>query len=64
MSEKSVLKLQGGITSHSSEEPSSKSLQIINSGESMEKKEPFHTVGGNVNWCSHYREQQEVSLKN
>ena len=20
----------------------------------MEKREPSHTVGGNVNWCSHY----------
>ena len=20
------------------------------------KKKPFYTVGGNVNWCSHYRE--------
>ena len=23
----------------------------------MEKKESFYTVGGNVNWCSHYEEQ-------
>ena len=26
-----------------------KSLQIINSGESVEKKEPSYTVGGNAN---------------
>ena len=26
----------------------------------MEKREPF---GGNVNWCSHYGKQYEVSLK-
>jgi len=32
---------------------SSKSLQIINAGEGVEKKEPFHIVGGSVNWCSH-----------
>ena len=25
-------------------------------GESVEKKEPFYTVGGNVIWCSHYWE--------
>ena len=23
----------------------------------LEKKEPSHTVGGNVNWCSHCGEQ-------
>ena len=23
----------------------------------MEKTEPFYTVGGNVNWCSHCRKQ-------
>ena len=32
-----------------SEWPSSKSLQTINAGESVEKKEPSYTVGGNVN---------------
>ena len=41
-----------------------KSLQIINAGEGVEKREPSYTVGGNVNWCSHYGEQYEVSLKN
>ena len=29
----------------------------------MEKREPSYTVGGNVNWCSHYREQYGDSLK-
>ena len=29
----------------------------------MEKKEPSYTVGGNVNWCSHYGEQYGNSLK-
>ena len=30
----------------------------------MEEREPFsHTVGGNVNWCSHYGEQYGGSLK-
>ena len=23
-------------------------------GEGVEKREPFYTVDGNVNWCSHY----------
>ena len=31
---------------------SSKSLQIINSGEDVERREPSHTVDGNV-WSSH-----------
>ena len=33
-----------------------KSLQISNAGEGAEKKEPSHTVDGNVNWCGHYEE--------
>ena len=41
------------ITSHPSEWSSSKSLQIINAGEGVEKREHSYTVGGNVNWCSH-----------
>ena len=36
---------------------SSKSLQTINAGEGVEKREPSYTVGGNVNWGSHYRKQ-------
>ena len=53
-----------GITSHQSEWPSLKSLQIINAGEGVEKKEPSYTVGGNVNWYSYYGEQYVGSLKN
>jgi len=26
-------------------------------GEGVERREPLCTVGGNVNWYSHYREQ-------
>ena len=44
--------------------PSLKSLQITNGGESVEEGEPSDTVGGNVNWGSHYREQYGGSLKN
>ena len=29
----------------------------------MQKREPSYTVGGNINWCSHYREQYEGPLK-
>ena len=45
-----------------SERLSSKSLQIINARESMEK-DPSYTAGGNVNWCSHYGEQYGGSSK-
>ena len=34
---------------HQSEEPTSKSQEIINARESLEKREPSYTVGGNVN---------------
>ena len=29
----------------------------------MAKREPFYTVGGNANWCSHYGKQYEAFLK-
>ena len=38
---------------HWSEWPSSKKLLAINAGEDLEKKEPFYTVAGDVNWYSH-----------
>jgi len=37
------------LTSHQSEWPSSKDLQIINAGEDVGKREPSCTVDGNVN---------------
>ena len=37
------------LTSHWSEWPSSKSLQTINAGKSVQKRELSYTVGGNVN---------------
>ena len=30
-----------------------KNLQTTSVGDNMEKKEPLHTVGGNVNWYSY-----------
>ena len=41
-----------------------KNLQTINAGEGMDKRELSCTVGGNVNLCSYYGEQDEDSLKN
>ena len=38
--------------------------KTINAGESVEKKEHSHTVGGNVSWCNHYGTQYGGSLKN
>ena len=46
-----------------SEWPSSKSLQTINAGEGMEKREPSGIAGGNVNWYSHYGRQYWDSFK-
>ena len=40
-----------------------KSLQTINAGEGVEKRENSCTVGGNVNWYSHYGRQYGESLK-
>jgi len=47
----------------SSEESSSKILQTVISGEGLEEKGPSFTVGGHVNWYSHYGEQYGSSLK-
>ena len=41
-----------------------KTLQTINAGEGVERREPSYTVGGNVNWYNHYEEQYGGSLKN
>ena len=30
---------------------------MINAGQSVEKREPLYTVGGNVHWCGHQRKQ-------
>ena len=61
--EKYRSKLQWDITSHWSEWLSSKSLQTINAGEGVEKREHSYTVGRNVNWYSHYGKQYGSSLK-
>ena len=42
----------------------SKSLQAINAGECVEKREPSYTVGGNADWYSHYGKQCGDFLKN
>ena len=41
-----------------------KNVQTINPGEGVEKREPSRTVGGNVNYHSHYGKQYGGSLKN
>ena len=49
--------------SHWSERLLSKSLQIINARDHVEKREPSYTVGGNANQYCHYGEQCDF-LKN
>ena len=41
-----------------------KSLQTVNAGEGVKKKEASYTAGGNANWYSCYGEQCWDSLKN
>ena len=52
------------ITSYLSEWLSSKNLRITNVEEDVETREPSYTVGGNVNWHSHYGKQYGGSSKN
>ena len=62
--EKCKSKPQWGIISCQSEWLPSKSLQTINAGKGVEKRECSCTVGGNVNWYSHYGRWYGDSLKN
>ena len=62
--EKCKLKLHWDTTTHQSEWPSSKSLQTINAGKGVEKREHSCSIGGNVNWYSHYGRRYRDSLKN
>ena len=48
------------VSPHTGQNGNLKNSQIINAGESMEKREPSYIVGRNVIWCNHYR----GSLKN
>ena len=57
------IKTTMSITSHQSNWPSSKSLQTINAEEGVEKREYSCTVGGNINWYSHYGRWYGDSLK-
>jgi len=61
---KMQIKTTVGIISHWSEWLPSKSLQTINAGGGVKKREPSYTIGGNANWYSHYGEQCGDSLKN
>ena len=51
------------ININPSEWPSVKSLQIINAGQAVQKREPSYSTGGNVNWYSHYGKQYGGSSK-
>ena len=44
--------------------PSSKTLQTRSAGEGVEKKEPYDTVGGIVNWCNHCGKQYGDASEN
>ena len=50
-------------TSYQPEWPSSKSIQTINAGEGVEKRELSYTIGRNVHWYNHYRKQYGGSSK-
>ena len=42
----------------------SKRQQMTSTDKDVEKREPFCTVGGNINWCSHHGKQYGDSSKN
>ena len=61
--EKCKSKLQSGTTSHWSEWASLKSIQIISTGQDVEKMKPSDTVGGIINWCATMKNSMEISKK-
>ena len=58
------IKLKCSITSHWPEWLSLISLQIINVGEGVDKREPSYILGGNVNWYKHYGKQYGDTSEN
>ena len=63
LSEKCKSKPQWGTITRQSEWLLSKSLQAINAGEGVEKRDPSYTVGGNANLYSRYGKQCGDFLK-
>ena len=62
---KCKLKLHLDITSHHNQKVAIKKKKSTNknAGESMKKRKPSYTVGGNVNWYNPYGEQYGGYLK-
>ena len=58
------MQIKTTVRYHQPEWPSSKSLQTISAGEGVEKKEPYYTAGGIVNWYSHCGKQDGDSSEN
>ena len=58
------MQIKTTVRYHWSELLSSKSLQIINAGEGVEKKEPSYTVGGNIIGAATMENSMEFPQKN
>ena len=54
---RSSVKCKWGVTSYLSEWLLSKRSQITSAGEDGKKRQLLYTIGGNVNWYSHYGKQ-------
>ena len=52
------------VPSHASQNGCYQSLHAINAGESVEKREPSYTIGGDASQYSHYGEQCGDFLNN
>ena len=40
-----------------------KGLQTVSTGETVDKRKPYYTAGGNVNWCNYCGNSMEISQK-
>ena len=48
------------VSPHTGQNGHHHSLQTINTGEGVVKREPSYTVGGNANWYSQYGDSVEI----
>ena len=61
--ERNANKNHNEVLLHSGQNSHHQSLQIINAGGGVEKRELSYSVGGNVYWCNKYGKQYGVSFK-
>ena len=58
-----IKKKKSEVPPHSRHNGHHQCLQKTNAGDGVDKRKPFYTVGGNINWCSYPGRQKRDSQK-